>query len=55
MLKIIKAGNELIDESRIYCESHGAPSRYLMCIGSVMIPLCDDCIDELKKEQEKFA
>lgn len=51
-MSIIEARDELIDERSVCCGEHGSPSVYILKIEGAMIPMCDACIDELKKELE---
>lgn len=52
-MKLSEAKNLYIDEDRVYCADHGSPSKYVLEIGSVQIPLCEACIEELKKAVEE--
>lgn len=52
-MKLSEAKNLYIDEDRVYCADHCSPSKYVLEIGSVQIPLCESCIEELKKAVEE--
>ena len=49
MCEIRDARNVFIDENEVYCEDHGSPSKYVLKIGSTMIPMCEECLKELKE------
>ena len=49
-MKLSEAKNLYI---RVYCSDHCSPSKYVLEIGSVQIPLCEACIEELKKAVEE--
>lgn len=53
-MSIIEAKNEFIDESRVCCAGHGSPSVYILKIEGAMIPMCETCIEELKRELEEI-
>lgn len=37
----------------VYCEDHGTPAEYVLKVGSSMIPMCEECLKELKDALEE--
>lgn len=52
MMKLEQADKELISPYDYTCEEHGTPADFVLRIGSVVIPLCEYCVKELKDTLE---
>ena len=52
MMKLEQADTELITLYDYTCDEHGTPADFVLRIGSVVIPLCEDCVKELKDTLE---